>query len=63
MKQHVDFAKQAKQAGAQFKRWQWLHFDILVDEDAKAWVEEINCNGFFIGNRYGYTGNTTVTPL
>lgn len=37
-----------------FRRFQWLHFDVIVDSDGHAWVEEVNCNGFMMGNHNGY---------
>lgn len=55
--QHLKWSEEAfGPPSRQFRRWQWLHFDVLVDEMGDSWVEEVNCNGFLIGNRYGYKG-------
>jgi len=51
--------KSGRESKHSFRRFQWLHIDVILDRDYHPWVEEVNCNGFMIGDRYGYKS----TPL
>ena len=46
---HMDMEK--KSGASAFRRFQWLHFDVIVDGEGKPYVEEVNCNGFYVGDK------------
>ena len=40
-----------RRGGRAYRRFAFLSYDAIIDADGRAWVEEVNTNGFLMGTR------------
>ena len=52
-----------RRGGRAYRRFAFLSYDAIIDADGRAWVEEVNTNGFLMGTRIPRGWDYTLDAL